>query len=421
MTIDLVNPATWGSGDELTYTQANGLDANGASALDKRAGETDTLESVVSLTGAGRVIDSVLVSPDADTTFVVDAGNRVIQVTSVVTGDRNYTLDSTGAITGDQITIYADESFVTYEITVLDQAAATIYTIGNQASSDGTWATFIYLGGWKLFRSSGAGGAKQFTQQFLADGTFTVPVGVFRVTLEGCGGGNTTSLTTADRYSTGGSGGGGAILCRQTVDVVPGASYAVVIGTGGASDADGTDTTFGSLATFCGAGRGVAGNTSTNTTLDGSQGGSPVRLTTASGLRVVGGTVTLPTFFSSPASGGFATTQNAANGGAGNRNPHGGFAGGTSGARGTDSSTYRGGGNTGGGGAGPYGAGGAGGASGNGNNAGTGGNGVAGTAAAANTGAGGGGGGSAGHGTIAGSSASGGAGGSGRLLVSWVK
>lgn len=59
-----MNPGLWGVGDKLTSAQQNALDANTSYALDKRSGETDTLESVVTLDGtitvgaAGKVLTS---------------------------------------------------------------------------------------------------------------------------------------------------------------------------------------------------------------------------------------------------------------------------------------------------------------------------------------------------------------------------
>ncbi len=152
MTINLVNGATWGVGDELTSSQINDLDENVTFALDKRDGQVDSLQSVVSLSLAGRIVDNVAAGADADTTYAVDAPNRVIQVTSAVTANRAYGLSATGAVTGDQITIYCESSFV-YEIEVQDQAAVAMFTLGNVSTSTGNWASFIFTGsGWGLFR-----------------------------------------------------------------------------------------------------------------------------------------------------------------------------------------------------------------------------------------------------------------------------
>jgi hypothetical protein len=49
MTISRVNAGTWSVGDKLTAAQINQLDVNTTYALDKRAGQTDTLESQVTV------------------------------------------------------------------------------------------------------------------------------------------------------------------------------------------------------------------------------------------------------------------------------------------------------------------------------------------------------------------------------------
>lgn len=422
MTISRVNTAGFGVGDTLTNTQANDIDLNPTYALDKRSGNTDTLSSVVSLAVAGRIVENVAVGANANTTYAVGAANRVIQVTSAVTANRNYTLSSTACVTGDQITVYCAPSFVTYEIAIKDQASATMYTLGNLASSDGQWATFIYVAGWRLFRASGA---KHHSQTFTSNGTWTCPANVFVAYVEGCGAGGGGAVgdsafpTTTDKYGTGGGGGGGAALCVQTVAVTPGVVYTVTTGVGGAAGTAGTDTTFDTLATFCGASGGAASAQSNTGTLQLVAGGSPVRLNPQTALSWQ---TTSPISIAPPGAGGYGANNLALNTYAtGYRNTHGGFAAGAGGSVGTDSGTYRGGGPGGGGGAGPYGAGGAGGAGGSGNNAGVGGAGIAGTAAGANTGAGGGGSGSLGRGTVGGSVGAGGAGGSGQLTIRWVK
>ena len=56
MTISRVNGAAWAVGEKLTSAQANGLDLNGTYALDKRVSQTDTLQSIVSCSGAGRIV-----------------------------------------------------------------------------------------------------------------------------------------------------------------------------------------------------------------------------------------------------------------------------------------------------------------------------------------------------------------------------
>ena len=280
MTLARINPGNWSVGDEVTSAQLNGIDTNATYALDKQAGNTDTLASVVSLVTAGRIVENVATGANADTTYVVGAANRVVNVTSAVTANRIYTLSATGAVTGDQLTIRCDSSFVTYEVTIKDQASVAMYTLGNLATSDGTWATFIYVGGWQLFRTT----AKKRTKTYTSNDTLVVPVSVIEMTFEGVGaGGDDGGGRGGGGVSTGcgGAAGGGAKRFRTTSTVVPGETLTIVCGTAGtagsaAADSNGgngghggdstvTGSTSGLLATFRGAQGGVGGVISTST------------------------------------------------------------------------------------------------------------------------------------------------------------
>ncbi len=169
MTITSVN--TWGIGDELTSPQLNDIDTNTTSALDKRAAQTDTLESVVSLAGAGRIVQTLAVGANADTTYLVSGGNLCIRVTSAVTANRNYTLSNTNALMGDAITVYCEPSFVTYEIQIKDNAAVTLYTLGNLVSSEGAWASFVFTGAAWVLAPRGQG-LRTRVAVFSGSGTF---------------------------------------------------------------------------------------------------------------------------------------------------------------------------------------------------------------------------------------------------------
>jgi hypothetical protein len=80
MTISRANPPGWGVGDKVTSTQQNQVDINTTYALDKRAGQTDTLESDVEVTG--------------DTTFT-----GALQIDGATTVDGN--IDFNGTVTFD--------------------------------------------------------------------------------------------------------------------------------------------------------------------------------------------------------------------------------------------------------------------------------------------------------------------------------
>lgn len=441
MSISRVNGASWGAGDKLTSAQANSLDTNVTYALDKRSGQTDTLESVVTHTGSGRFIPTVTAGANADTTYSVGSGKMILRVTSSVTANRTYTLDATGVSTNDVIEIYCESSFA-YKLTVKDQAAATMIVLGSTNDSQATWAKFIYISGWRLLESGK--GSRIFSEEFTANGTWTAPPGVTRALIIGYGGGGgggggVQSTTDTNRRGTGGGGGGGSLQGTAVVTVTPGNSYNIVIGAGGTAGAaglagsntaggDGGDTTFdGTAAVFHGAQGGAPGVAATSSPDVGASvlGGQATSMSATALYQYGGWSVSTirPFVFSGPAGGGCgracADTTNSG-GTAGADNPIGNSAGGSGSTCGADDGSYRGGGGGGGGGGGPGGNGAAGGAGG-GTAAGTGTAGSAGSNASANTGAGGGGGGSGGHalgGGVAGGN--GGTGGSGKLTVIWV-
>src|SRR5688572_24244452 len=102
MTISRAKPAGWGVGDKLTSSEANTIDINTTKALDKSSGATDTLESNVACSGAGRIRKSYVVGADANTTYTLAGGNSIIDAASAtLTAAREYTLSNTGASAGD--------------------------------------------------------------------------------------------------------------------------------------------------------------------------------------------------------------------------------------------------------------------------------------------------------------------------------
>lgn len=64
MTISRTKTPDWAYSEVVTSAQLNALDANATNALDKRVGETDTLESDVTLTGSITVSGSGIISVD---------------------------------------------------------------------------------------------------------------------------------------------------------------------------------------------------------------------------------------------------------------------------------------------------------------------------------------------------------------------
>lgn len=429
--ISRVYPSGWGVGEKLTSAQANALDVAITGALDKRAGQADTLSSVVQAAGAGRIIGSFSKGVDADATFLVSGANGTID--AEITSPRTYTFGNTNALAGDRIFVL---NRTTRLLTIKNAENEVLHLLGRTyvSGADSTWCELIFDGfAWALLASS----ARPIISatSFLADGTWTAPSGVFFALLIGWGGGGSGGGGASGQpgpgvnFNCGGGGGGGAHRVVRTVPVVPGNQYAVAIGAGGlavGSGSDGSpggDTTFGgSLGVFLGALGGMKGNGNLGNAAAMAVGGAPVRHISANlraALRnasvTTNGSVSLGVH-EAPGGGGAGYV---ADGFAGTGSADG-FAGGNGGTAGINqigTNTYQGGGGGGGGGAGPGGVGG------------TGGNGGAGSSTSSNpgqvgtqpgtgSGAGGGGGGSGGNaGTLVAGGAGGGAGGSGQLIV----
>lgn len=430
----------WGVGEKLTSAQMNALDINVTYALDKRAGQTDTLASLVTLAGIGRIVQAPAVGPDADTTYLASGPNRSVVLTSAITADRTYTLSHTDAVDGDTILMYSDGTFA-YTITVKD-GVTTIGGVGANAATGASWAEFVFRSGaWKQQRTTS--GILAVIVDWTASGSFTFPANALSYAIfEGCGGGGGgggggagAGVTTP---TAGGGGGGGAIRSVSVSAMVPGAVYNVTIpnaapgGTSGVPGQHGGDVTCvksvgGTVVCKRAGGQGGnAGATATNPAYyQYGLGGLPTKNTRMLGSRTasyesatndlyrldlpqcgVAGTVAQSS--SHPAAPALVGASDSPEG----------FQAGAYGTAGTQLGSAHGGGRGGGGGAGPYGDGGNGGNGGNGNNAGPGGVGGAGSApATANSGAGGGGGGAGGNGSTPVAGGAGGAGGQGRLRI----
>lgn len=69
------------------------------------------------------------------------------------------------------------------------------------------------------------------SQTFTASGTFTVPAGVTKVLVEGCGGGGAGGGTSSNKFA--GSGGGGSVGGTNVFNVVSGSTMNITIGAGG--------------------------------------------------------------------------------------------------------------------------------------------------------------------------------------------
>lgn len=287
MTISRVNALGW-AGDRLTTAQINALDENTTYALDKRDGETDTLESVVSCSGAGRLIPSYAVGADEDTTYELANGISVINATGN-TAARTYTLATTGAVAGDTVLVFGGD----YDVTVkVSSTTLLVLGAGNTGLNQSRWGEFIYTGStWMLLRSSY--GPEQRRQVFTEDGTYTVPADCWKLMVIGLGGGGGggggSSSVVADntKFARSGGGGGGAILSSVYVNTSPGATFDVTVadtggagGSGGSSGAgsagqDGGNAIFGTAIVFRGA-QGGEGGIAAAVGHNGTLGGGPV-------------------------------------------------------------------------------------------------------------------------------------------------
>lgn len=449
MSLVRVNGAGWSLGASFTSAEANGIDINVTNALDKRSGQTDTLASIVTCSGAGRLIPTYIAGADSNTTYTLSTGISIINASTGLTAAREYTLSNTGAAAGDSVTVLAG----TQDVTVKNAAGTALIVLG--ATSSGTnsskWAEFLHNGSaWVLFKSSES--SPQQLQIFTINGSFTVPPGIRKLVVMGCGagggggggaGGNNSSSTTLN--ATGGGGGGAAIWGVTFVDTTPGAVFAVTLGTAGTAGTagdptggpnvggdggDGTSTTFGSAISFRGAQGGLGGEHAgvVSTFNNFAPGGGPVQ-GGVKGWRYGGasGALAPPWGVKIPGEGGYGGSKGGSgNGtGAGSSGNHAHLASttagsgtttpGSGGSQGTAASGSLGGGGGGGGGASSVGNGGNGA---NGGNAASGSPGVVGgTGSVGGVGAGGGGGGGGGNGNTGAFGGPGGAGGAGVLVV----
>lgn len=290
MSISRANGSGWGIGDTLTSAQANAIDTNTTYAVDKRSGQTDTIQSVVTCSGAGRIIPSYTAGADADTTYALSGGISIINATTL-TANRIYTLSTTGASAGDTVTILNTSS--SYDLTVkVSSTTLLVIGAGNTGANQSRWGEFLFTGStWILFRSSLP--PQQQRTTFTSNGTYTVPADCYKLIVVGVGGGGGGGGGSGGYVGTtllpcGGGGGGGAMLGVTWVDTTPGATFSVTVGTGGSggsggaansagnSGADGGNTTFGSTLTFYGAQGGVGGPAPSSMSYIIAPGGGPV-------------------------------------------------------------------------------------------------------------------------------------------------
>jgi hypothetical protein len=90
--------------------------------------------------------------------------------------------------------------------------------------------------------------------------TFTVPPAVTLITVECIGGGG--GGASRNNVGAGGGGGGGA-FATSNISVIPGATYSIIVGSGGNPNDDGVDSSFGTTTVVAKGGKGVALNVTT--------------------------------------------------------------------------------------------------------------------------------------------------------------
>lgn len=136
----------WAWLDKITSADLTAVDANIENALDKRAGQIDTLGSVVTSSGSGRIVPTSAVGADANTSYTIATSGLILKP-GALTGDRTYTWLNTGAVANDVVTVVATAGF---DIMINNAAAAQIAVVGPNGAA---WADITYSGSaWTLLR-----------------------------------------------------------------------------------------------------------------------------------------------------------------------------------------------------------------------------------------------------------------------------
>jgi hypothetical protein len=112
--------------------------------------------------------------------------------------------------------------------------------------------------------------AQTSPQVYNTSGTFTVPAGIYQVTVEAWGGGGKGGSCLSQNGINVGGGGGGGAFASKSIAVIPGATYTVNVGTGATTTANGGDSWFINNTTILAKG----GNSTGNNVKTGSNGGN---------------------------------------------------------------------------------------------------------------------------------------------------
>ncbi|WP_333599764.1 GEVED domain-containing protein [Flavobacterium sp.] len=104
----------------------------------------------------------------------------------------------------------------------------------------------------------------QTVTTYTSSGTWVCPQGVTTIQVEAIGGGAGGRASGSTKGDTGGGGGGGAYAKRSAVTMIPGTSYTITVGAGGATSFNGGTTTAAFGSTTITAAGGSTGTTTTN-------------------------------------------------------------------------------------------------------------------------------------------------------------
>ena len=208
------------------------------------AGAINSFDASFSTSIGGYPQASVLVGNDGTTIYIstVDAN----------TNDPNTT--STGWLSLSKITSMAGLAGGVDKIPYFDSETTANQTDFTSVGRDIVGQTSVA----NVLSYLGIGGVREAV--FITSGTWTCPVGVTSILLDGCGGGGGGSCGAASAANGNGGGGANAVVGR-TITVVPGTAYTVTIGTGGVGGTSSSTTgttggtsSFGTLLSLTGGG-----------------------------------------------------------------------------------------------------------------------------------------------------------------------
>ena len=297
----------------------------------------------------------------AATTLTVDDAGKMVILTGAATANTTLTLPAPDTCAGMTFVLCNNNS--TYALTLATASSSFLKDSSNWGVSTITVSPFgntiVVSDGinWCVIGGGSSSSSSSGKTLFTSSGTFTVPAGVDKVFITGCGGGGGGGGGWAVNgvYHSGGGGGGADLVLRKMINVTPGEEITVTIGVGGTgglcigngnTSTNGTaggGTSFGALASVAGGGYGCGSPGSGAAGAAGGTWSTPgaasvagqTAIGAAGGVSGAGGSTGNAKFFNSV--GGAAIANNATT----NGNDGTGF--GAGGSGGSDIGTYRGG------------------------------------------------------------------------------